>query len=87
MEEDHSLETAKLTSILFDEVEDMNRSFFDSEAFFEKHSEFTKEFAKEQARKEMLAYVVNMVNAEFWGVSEDDALLNWQAYKELHNIN
>lgn len=50
------------------------------------NSPIIKEIARERARDEIVRYMIEQINLETNGVSCEDALDNWEHYKELHNI-
>lgn len=41
---------------------------------------------REDAKDEILRYMIKQINSETNGVSDEDALDNWEQYKKQHNI-
>lgn len=41
---------------------------------------------REDAKDEILRYMIKQINSETGGVSDEDALDNWEQYKKQHNI-
>ena len=50
------------------------------------NSPLVKEIARERAKDEILRYMIKQINLKTNGVSDEDALDNWEQYKKQHNI-
>ena len=50
------------------------------------YDELFKALKRAQAKEDMLQCIISLVNKEFNGVTEEDALDSWYAFKQKHSL-
>lgn len=72
----------------FDYIDDfLNFDYTDFEKAMVQNKELAEKIAVEKIQKEMLLYVVSLVNQEYNGNSPDDAYKKWEHYKRKKGID
>lgn len=68
----------------FEDWQEQNRPLIEEAG---KNGQILTLLKREKAKEEMLQYLTGLVNGEYGGVTEEDALDHWQLYKENHGID
>lgn len=64
----------------------LNPDFTDFDRAMEQNKELAEKIAIERIQKEMLEYVVLLVNQECHGKTTEDAYSQWESYKKRRGI-
>lgn len=67
-----------------DALADLDDDTMPDEIFLLRQAERLSKCSNTRIKEEMLDYIVGLINHEFGGETEEDAIMNWEKYKAKH---
>ncbi len=71
---------------LGDALADLDDDTLPDGEFIRRQAERLNQCNETRIKEEMLEYIIALINEEFGGETEDDAIKNWEQYKTEHKI-
>ncbi len=71
---------------LGDALADLDDDTLPDGEFIRRQAERLNQCNETRIKEEMLEYIIALINEEFGGETEDDAIKNWEQYKTKHKI-
>lgn len=68
-----------------DALDDLDDTLPD-ETFIRRQAERLSQWNNTRIKEDMLDYIIALINSEFGGETEEDAIMNWEKYKAKHKI-
>ncbi len=69
-----------------DALADLEDDTLPDEEFIRRQAERLNQCNATRIKEDMLDYMITLINEEFGGETEEDAIRNWEQYKRRHRI-
>ena len=67
-------------------LEELDDDSLPDEEFIRRQAERLNQCSSTRIKEDMLDYVITLINNEFGGETEEDAIKNWDQYKAKHKV-
>lgn len=71
---------------LCDALADLDDDTLPDKEFLQRQAEKLNQCSSTRIKEDMLDYIMALINEEFGGNTEEDAIKNWEKYKAKHRI-
>lgn len=69
-----------------DALADLDDDTLPDEEFIRRQAERLNQCSSTRIKEDMLDYIITLINKEFGGETEEDAIKNWERYKTEHRV-